>query len=61
MTATRPPSPSTSADRPSDSHLFTTLAQAAALLLLAAGLAGGATSASAQTAPADHAAPSNQW
>ena len=61
MTTTRPASPSTSADRPSNSRLFTTLAQAAALLLLAAGLAGSATSASAQTAPADHAAPSDQW
>ena len=60
MTTTRPASPPTSADRPSNSRLFTTLAQAAALLL-AAGLAGGATSASAQTAPADHAAPSDQW
>jgi len=61
MTMARPASPPTPADRPSNSRLFTTLAQAAALLL-AAGLAGGAASASAQTSSAaDHRAPSDQW
>ena len=60
MTMARPASPPTPADRPSNSRLFTTLAQAAALLL-AVGLAGGATSASAQTSSAGHRAPSDQW
>lgn len=61
MITTRPTSPPTSTDRSFKSRLFTTVAPAAALLLLAVGLVGGATSASAQATPSNREAPSDQW